>query len=75
MFCVGLYGPVLFIIFIDHVISALECKFKILTDDIKLYLGFERSNAADGVHQCQEDVDKLVHTSESRGLFVKCREM
>ena len=36
----------------------------------KLYLGFERSNAADGVHQCQEDVDKLVHTSKSRGLLI-----
>ena len=62
--------PVLFIILINHVFSALKCKIKVFADDIKLYLGFERSNVADGVHQCQEDIDKLVHTSESWGLLL-----
>ena len=63
-------GPVLFIIFINHVVSSLRCKFKIFADDIKLYLGFERGNIADGVHQCQDDIDKLVRTSESWGLLL-----
>ena len=63
-------GPVLFIIFINHVVSALNCKFKVFADDIKLYLGFGRSNIVDGVHQCQEYIDKLVHTSESWGLLL-----
>ena len=39
-------------------------------DDIKLYLGFERGNIADGVHKCQDDIDKLVRTSESWGLLL-----
>ena len=33
-------GPVLFLLYINHVVSELTCNVKIFADDIKIYLGY-----------------------------------
>ena len=31
-------GPLLFLLYINHVVSGLTCRFKVFADDVKLYL-------------------------------------
>ena len=56
-------GLILFLIYINHVVSGLECHFEIFADDIKLYLGFAPSSCAGAQLRFQQCIDKLVSTS------------
>ena len=61
-------GPVLFIIYINHVANQISCSYKIFADDIKLYFSFHRSDINSSVSSMQRDIDKLVSTGASWGL-------
>ena len=64
-------GPLLFLIYINHIGSKLTSNYKIFADDLKLYACVKPSlsGACPGVAQSiQADINTLHHTSESWGL-------
>ena len=63
-------GPILFLIYVNHVVSNLSCNFKIFADDVKLYLCYSSSNVSSGEQVLQSDIDTLVNTSRSWGLIM-----
>ena len=72
-------GPLLFIVYINFVVSSLSCKFKIFADDIKLYLAFDSmSPTSDDFTILQTNIDQLVKSSAAWGLMMnvdKCVAM
>ena len=67
-------GPLLFIIFINHITADLNSKYMIFADDLKLYLKFSQpANTANAIAELQRDIDKLYQTATSWGL-VFCSE-
>ena len=55
-------GPLLFLIFINHVSSGLLCKFKAFADDYKLYSRYSRKDteaAIQGVQSLQRALDTV----------------
>ena len=61
-------GPTLFLIYINHVVHQLTCKYKLFADDIKLYFSFDISNSSYSVQQAQLNIDQLVRVGEAWGL-------
>ena len=62
-------GPLLFLIYINHVASQLSCKYKIFADDLKIYACGEAHNTGTDLEpRIQADIDALSSTSESWGL-------
>ena len=64
-------GPLLFLIYINHVASNLTSQYKIFADDLKIYACVHhRSSPEDGpsVASMQSDIDTLYATSLSWGL-------
>ena len=53
-------GPVLFLIYVNHVVSGLTCRYKVFADDIKLYLAHDDITLPNSPSQLQQDVDILV---------------
>lgn len=67
-------GHVLFLIFINHVVSHLSYNFKIFADDLKLYLIVRHGSLVDlltDITGCQRDIDILNSTAESWVLSMK----
>ena len=62
-------GPVLFLVYVNHVVYGLCCKFMIFADDIKLHISCDRVEST-GVGVLQRDIDQLVKTSSSWGLLM-----
>ena len=60
-------GPLLFLIYINYVVSDLLCYFKIFADDTKLYLGFSRSDITSS-NDFHHSIDALTNSSLSWGL-------
>lgn len=60
-------GPLLFLVYINHVASQLSSNFKIFADDLKIYALIDQSNP-DAEALVQTDIATLSHTSESWGL-------
>ena len=60
-------GPILFLIYVNHVVSRLEAKYMIFADDVKLYLAHEGDTQA-SQRVLQEDINTLVAASSSWGL-------
>ena len=63
-------GPVLFLLYINHVVSDIKCNFKIFADDVKLYLSFPVGSSGEGIAALQSNIDTLVSTSASWNLFI-----
>ena len=66
-------GPVLFLLFINHIASKLTCKYKIFADDLKIYMKVSDPAMLDHdrkVHQCQSDISMLNDTAQSWGLHL-----
>ena len=61
-------GPVLFLIYVNHLSSFLNCKYMLFADDIKLYLSFDVTDLSYGVQMGQDEIDSLVRTSDAWGL-------
>ena len=65
-------GPLLFLVYINSVASALKCQYKILADDLKIYACVKRNRLSEMpviTHQCvQDDINTLHDTSLSWGL-------
>lgn len=63
-------GPLLFLIYINHVVSQLSCKFCLFADDLKLYLAssISKSDYLISHYNLQKDIDLLYNTSSSWGL-------
>ena len=63
-------GPVLFLLYINHVVSELTCNVKIFADDIKIYLGYSLTSGDEASSLLQCNIDKLVSTSSSWNLSI-----
>lgn len=67
-------GPLLFLIYINHIASKLKSSFKIFADDLKIYASVDRREPMltqdEYEKQVQSDIDILYHTSESWGLHM-----
>ena len=64
-------GPILFLVFINHVASGLACKYKIFADDLKIYMKINHTTASDytsDVGLCQTDIVTLQTRASSWGL-------
>ena len=62
-------GPLLFLIYVNHVVSQLTSEYMIFADDVKLYLAHESDQLASQA-SLQNDIDTLVETSASWGLHM-----
>ena len=61
-------GPLLFLVYINHIGSQLSCKYKIFADDLKIYACSTRPSESHTVSSLQSDIEILSRTSESWGL-------
>ena len=61
-------GPVLFLVYVNHVVQRLSCNFKIFADDIKLYISNLPLESTTNIVALQQDIDTLSTTSSSWGL-------
>ena len=71
-------GPIMFLIFINHIVSDLSCSYKIFADDIKIYLSGPVESYVSGsqISNIQHNINKLVNTGNSWGLRLnsgKCK--
>ena len=74
-------GPILFLIFVNHIAATLLCEYKIFADDLKMYLKLSHTDHAcyqTNTHRAQQDIDSLLRIASSWGLRVnesKCAIM
>ena len=61
-------GPILFLIYANHIVSNLSCSYMLFADDIKLFISFNITQHSYSVTDLQRNLDILVSTSESWGL-------
>ena len=63
-------GPLLFLIYINHVVEGISAKFCLFADDLKLYLAFphDKLKFQDGCASMQRDINLLSARSSSWGL-------
>ena len=61
-------GPILFIIYVNHVISSVSSECKIFADDIKIYMCSTQSDIDELILQQQRTINTIVETSRSWGL-------
>lgn len=63
-------GPLLFLIFINHICSQIQCKYKMFADDLKLYLhsSAPSPNCLRSLPGMQNNIDLLSSTAASWGL-------
>ena len=59
-------GPLLFLIFVNHLVSSLSCHYMIFADDLKIYLG---THAEIDQQRLQTDIDTLYATATDWGLM------
>lgn len=66
-------GPLLFLIYINHVASNLSCRYKIFADDLKMYACVHHRTSpsqSQSIVNVQSDIDALHATSRSWGLHM-----
>jgi hypothetical protein len=64
-------GPVLFLVYVNHISSTVSCKFKAFADDYKLYLQYSRRDldeVALAVSSLQRDLDAVQQMASSWNL-------
>ena len=67
-------GPVLFLIYVNHVVSNLQSKYKIFADDLKVYLSVKCDDCESLAQSIQTDINILYETSLSWGLEMNVRK-
>ena len=74
-------GPVLFLVFVNHIAANLSCRYKIFADDLKIYMKVNHDNETRhslDINKTQKDIDTLFTTARSWGLKInqsKCAVM
>ena len=72
-------GPLLFLIYVNHIVNGLSCDFKIFADDLKIYFSYMRDDIDYlPIHLLQNNIDHLVSVCSSWGLrmnYNKCAVM
>ena len=66
-------GPLLFLVYVDHLPSFLTAKCKFFADDLKIYLKVRHENVLDmalELSSCQHDLNNIVAVAESWGLHL-----
>ena len=61
-------GPILFLVFVNHIANDLACQYKIFADDLKIYMKIRHDTPANHAHDsqaCQNDITTLQHTAAS----------
>ena len=63
-------GPLLFVIFVNHLIHDLNSHTNLFADDLKLFAGIQRDlpSYINGISSIQSDIDKLEARAKSWGL-------
>ena len=59
-------GPLLFIVFVNHLVAGISLSCKIFADDHKLYFSLRNIGSGDSVGQ--RDIDHIYNTALSCGL-------
>ena len=68
-------GPVLFLLFINHVAANLSCKYMIFADDLKVYTRIDPCDTSEEqANAFQEDVRRLNETADSWGLKMNLKK-
>ena len=67
-------GPVLFLIYINHIATNLKCHYKIFADDLKIYTCVDSSNIGRDTASLQSDINHLHTTAESWGLHMNSKK-
>ena len=71
-------GPLLFLIYINHVVSRIDSRYMIFADDLKIYFSAETRDDINHIDILQKDIDSLVEVGNSWGLKLnhsKCAVM
>ena len=65
-------GPILFLIFVNHICKDLSCKFMMFADDLKIYFKIKLNNSNTSQDSTspthQRNIDALAQTASSWGL-------
>lgn len=64
-------GPLLFLLYVNHLPTSVQNNCKIFADDLKIYLKYSASSAlslALGTSSCQNDIDQISSVANSWGL-------
>ena len=68
-------GPILFLLYINHIISNLTCSYKIFADDLKIFMKLEKESPLASAKQLQDDINSLHHTAVSWGLSMNLKKV
>jgi hypothetical protein len=64
-------GPILFLVFVNHIASNLVCQYKIFADDLKIYMKIRHDSPSNYAHDsqvCQGEVNMLQRRAEVKVL-------
>jgi hypothetical protein len=61
-------GPVLFLVYVNFLTNGISSEFVAFADDYKIYLSFQRLEAAAGVSLLQADLDRISQAANSWNL-------
>jgi hypothetical protein len=63
----SILGPILFFVYVNHIVSGVRCSWKAFADDLKLYLSYPRDpgGVQQGVSLLQRDLDRVALVASS----------
>ena len=67
-------GPILFLIYINHIAVGLTCQYKIFADDLKIYTCINNTSVEHDTANVQSDIDLLHSTARSWGLHMNSKK-
>ena len=67
-------GPILFLVYINHIAANLTCQYKIFADDLKIYTCIDNTDIINGTTDLQSDINRLHSTAKSWGLHMNSRK-
>ena len=67
-------GPIIFLVYINHIAANLTCHYKIFADDLKIYTCIDSVDTEAGTMTLQSDINLLHSTAKSWGLHMNSRK-